>query len=614
MFKNKLSKKSNKSYEDIHHTCTIRFLDDSEPLSVSFQKDTRGQWLIDHVCKQLNLVEQDYFGLRFVDADKQRHWLDPWKYVYRQLKNVNPMVLCFRAKFYPMDPLKLKEEITRYFLFLQLRRDLHHGRLLCSPADANLLAAYIIQSEVGDYDPEDHAPGYVTEFKMLPKQTAKQEEKIAELHKSLSSQVPSEAEGLFLQKSASLDTYGVDPHPVKDQRGNQMYLGVTHLGIVTFQGNKRTHLFKWPQITKIAFEGKMFIVHVTISEGEENSLYFKRKKHACGFKCPSFSACKHLWKCAVEQQYFFTLGASSEAPKVTSGGGIFTRGSKFRFSGRCQKEVYSESASISREEPHFTRTSSNPNFVRAFGKLRSASLPSKLKEHSLNKSMSDVILDGNHISSSVSMMEPGSKSLPLGDSYTEQVEPSIPEERSVDIGETPYNPLNSPTREDMPPLHGAVSRDESPPLNSELDTQIKQKEGELRRLRRDVNHVSRDTAPISLAAPSVPTAGSNHAREPPASQSVDEPDVGAPTQPSAMSSAHTAPQRRGLALCRAITLTLVIVFTAMLVVLMVALESELDVPVLRDIRAMPEVQDFKNHHYDPLKMSVTQKVGGMFKS
>ena len=33
----------------------------------------------------------------------------------------------------------------RYYLFLQLRRDLHHGRLLCSQADALVLAAYIIQ-------------------------------------------------------------------------------------------------------------------------------------------------------------------------------------------------------------------------------------------------------------------------------------------------------------------------------------------------------------------------------------------------------------------------------------------------------------------------------------
>ena len=36
------------------------------------QKDTRGQWLLDYVCKELNLVEKDYFGLRFVDSEKQR--------------------------------------------------------------------------------------------------------------------------------------------------------------------------------------------------------------------------------------------------------------------------------------------------------------------------------------------------------------------------------------------------------------------------------------------------------------------------------------------------------------------------------------------------------------
>jgi len=27
-----------------------------------------------------------------------------------------------------------------------------------------------------------------------------------------------------------------------------MYVGITHLGIVTFQGNKRTHQFKWYEL------------------------------------------------------------------------------------------------------------------------------------------------------------------------------------------------------------------------------------------------------------------------------------------------------------------------------------------------------------------------------
>lgn len=30
------------------------------------------------------------------------------------IAGVNPCVLCFRVKFYPSDPMKLHEEITRY--------------------------------------------------------------------------------------------------------------------------------------------------------------------------------------------------------------------------------------------------------------------------------------------------------------------------------------------------------------------------------------------------------------------------------------------------------------------------------------------------------------------
>ncbi|XP_046574417.1 FERM domain-containing protein 5-like isoform X12 [Haliotis rubra] len=361
-------KRSTKGEVQTEYSCSIRFLDDSEPIQLNFKKDTLGQWLFDRVCEKLSLVEKDYFGLRYVDAEKQRHWLDPLKTVYKQLKGVNPMVLCFRVKFYPEDPMKLHEEITRYYLYLQLRRDLHHGRLLCSPQDAVHLASYIVQSEVGDYDPQDHPPGYITAFKMLPKQNAKMEEQIQELHKTLKGQVPAEAESNFLKKAAVLDTYGVDPHQVKDQRGDQLYLGVTHQGIMTFRGSRRTQLHKWNQIRRIAYEAKMFIVHVNVAEEEDAANAKKRKKEKQqqphGYKCLTVGACKYLWRCAVEQQLFFTLASSCNAPKLKSGGTLFSRGSKFRFSGRCQVEALSASENIKRSEPKFPRTNSLPNFSR----------------------------------------------------------------------------------------------------------------------------------------------------------------------------------------------------------------------------------------------------------
>ncbi|XP_046574421.1 FERM domain-containing protein 5-like isoform X16 [Haliotis rubra] len=352
-------KRSTKGEVQTEYSCSIRFLDDSEPIQLNFKKDTLGQWLFDRVCEKLSLVEKDYFGLRYVDAEKQRHWLDPLKTVYKQLKGVNPMVLCFRVKFYPEDPMKLHEEITRYYLYLQLRRDLHHGRLLCSPQDAVHLASYIVQSEVGDYDPQDHPPGYITAFKMLPKQNAKMEEQIQELHKTLKGQVPAEAESNFLKKAAVLDTYGVDPHQVKDQRGDQLYLGVTHQGIMTFRGSRRTQLHKWNQIRRIAYEAKMFIVHVNVAERKK-----EKQQQPHGYKCLTVGACKYLWRCAVEQQLFFTLASSCNAPKLKSGGTLFSRGSKFRFSGRCQVEALSASENIKRSEPKFPRTNSLPNFSR----------------------------------------------------------------------------------------------------------------------------------------------------------------------------------------------------------------------------------------------------------
>lgn len=376
MFTKKISRRNGK--DDKQLSCTIRFLDDSEPLSFTYQKDTKGQEIFDQVCHCLDLAEKDYFGLRYIDLTKQRHWLDLLKPVWRQLKYVNPVVLCFRVKFYPSDPSKLREEITRYFLFLQLRRDLHHGRLICSQNDANLLAAFILQSEVGDYDPEEHLANYVGKFKMLPKQSQRQEEKIRELHRSLMGQSPGEAELNFLQKSATLVTYGVDPHPVKDPNGNLLYLGVTHLGIVIFQGSKRTRIFSWPQVNKITFEGKVFIVHVTLTEVRSTGLFDAGncvvKKHMYGYKCPTLSACKHLWKCAVEQQYFFTLDSGKNAPKVVSGGGVFTRGSRFRFSGRSEKETYKDEL-LERDEPRFIRTSANPLFAQRYTSLRSGSVP-----------------------------------------------------------------------------------------------------------------------------------------------------------------------------------------------------------------------------------------------
>ncbi|CAB0032601.1 unnamed protein product [Trichogramma brassicae] len=53
---------------------------------------------------------------------------------------------------------------------------------------------------------------------------------------------------------------------LQDQKGTPLYLGINHHGILTFQGSRKTNHFRWPEVQKINYEGKMFIVHLTITE------------------------------------------------------------------------------------------------------------------------------------------------------------------------------------------------------------------------------------------------------------------------------------------------------------------------------------------------------------
>ncbi|XP_009468474.1 PREDICTED: FERM domain-containing protein 5 [Nipponia nippon] len=263
-----------------------------------------------------------------------------------------PFTMCFRVKFYPTDPAALKEEITRYLVFLQIKRDLYHGRLLCKTSDAALLAAYILQAEIGDYDPGKHPEGYSSKFQFFPKHSEKLERKIAEIHKSeLSGQTPATSELNFLRKAQTLETYGVDPHPCKDVSGNAAFLAFTPFGFVVLQGNKRVHFIKWNEVTKMKFEGKTFYLYV--SQKEE-------KKIVLTYFAPTPEACKHLWKCGIENQAFYKLEKSSQVRTVSSSN-LFFKGSRFRYSGRVAKEVMESSAKIKREPPEIHRAGLVPS-------------------------------------------------------------------------------------------------------------------------------------------------------------------------------------------------------------------------------------------------------------
>ncbi|XP_076057001.1 tyrosine-protein phosphatase non-receptor type 4-like isoform X2 [Oratosquilla oratoria] len=369
----------------------VVFLDDSTQV-FEIEKRAKGQALMDLVFSHLELIEKDFFGLQYNDStvnaslessltscrEFRKRWLDPLKPVKKQLRirtkslgTCGLPVLYFKVKFWVSDPGKLAEEYTRYHVFLQLRRHVLEGRLDVPKSTGALLASYAVQSELGDYSPDEHGAHYLSELHLVPNQSEEIEKKIMELHKLHKGQTPADAEYNFLDHAKRLDLYGVDLHKAKDSTNREIHIGVTSIGLVVLQNSIKINTFSWAKIVKISFKRKQFFIQLRreitdkneVQEGTQSMLqplkerlYNKSENYdsVLGFNLGSYRACKCLWKSCVEHHTFFRL----HTPRPPSRRPILSLGSKFRYSGRTEYQTVEEGKRRARVERTFVRSPS----------------------------------------------------------------------------------------------------------------------------------------------------------------------------------------------------------------------------------------------------------------
>ncbi|XP_022829172.1 FERM, RhoGEF and pleckstrin domain-containing protein 1-like isoform X3 [Spodoptera litura] len=311
----------------------VQMLDDSISM-FQIQSKALGRVLFDQVCRQLHLLEADYFGLEYLDANGTKYWLDSEKPMCRQvgLSMLEP-TLRFCVKFYTSDPARLEEEFTRYLFCLQVKKDLATGCIQCNENTAALMASYIVQAECGDFVPEDYPDHtYLSGYKFFPGQDSESERRIMENHKKHIGQSPAEADLNLLETARRCELYGIKMHPAKEQEGVPLNLAVAHLGIIVFQNYTKINTFSWAKIRKISFKRKKFLIKLH-PEGYVSGYY----RDVVEFFFDGRNECKNFWKKCVENHGFFRCSSVQRQPRQKTR--VISRGSSFRYSGKTQKQI-----------------------------------------------------------------------------------------------------------------------------------------------------------------------------------------------------------------------------------------------------------------------------------
>ncbi|CAK8696681.1 unnamed protein product [Clavelina lepadiformis] len=312
--------------------------------NIKVSSTSKAHILLEAVCLHLNLIETEYFGLKYFDHQVQYHWLDPMKPLcdddsFVSITSNTPWTLHFGVKFYAVDPCALKEEVTRYQFFLQLKNDIFSGRLPCSWKKAAEVSSLALQSEIGDYQENEHKRGYVSEFRFVQNQDEKFESEVARLHAMYKGLVPATAEMQYLRKCRQMDQYGVEIYPVKGDAGMKYSIGISPRGIETYKNKYRIAVYYWQRIDHVEFKDQYLKLKVTTKQIVENT-------HT--FELSSLGLCHHVWKSIVDHHAFYRLPQNIPNTQWSK---------KYRSSGRVTDNEAQQSE-VEREEPEVQRGSS----------------------------------------------------------------------------------------------------------------------------------------------------------------------------------------------------------------------------------------------------------------
>lgn len=248
----------------------IRLLDNNV-IECTLSVESTGQECLEAVAQRLELRETHYFGLWFHSKAQVPRWVELEKALKKQLdKFGNEPLLFFGVMFYVPNVSRLEQEVTRYQYYLQVKKEVLDGRLHCSVEQGIRLAGLAVQADFGDFT-QYPSQDFLREYVLFPVNWPHVDEvledwtqKVAEEHKSHYRMQPAEAELLYIKEAEKLDGFGQESFAAKDNYTNDLFIGVSFIGVFVKHRNGRSiMLHRWKDIGTIGHNKSAITVEIT---------------------------------------------------------------------------------------------------------------------------------------------------------------------------------------------------------------------------------------------------------------------------------------------------------------------------------------------------------------
>nr|CAX72657.1 putative Ezrin [Schistosoma japonicum] len=255
-------------------------------LDFSLALSANGHQLFTQVCRSLGIREIWYFGMQYMDHKNRPTWLEFDKKMRALSSSMGDRLqFFFKVKYYPEEVSEdLVEDITRLYLYYNVKNDIIDGKIYCPAETAVLLSSYQAYIRHGKYDPSVHNQDFIKVEKYLPKNVREQHDvtdvgwnnKIMKCLVSLGDMFREEAIMDYLKIAQDLEMYGVSYFKIKNTKQTDLWLGISALGLNMYRLDNQLSpvvVFPWNEIQKLSYSQNKFYVKPVGASGEVLTLY-----------------------------------------------------------------------------------------------------------------------------------------------------------------------------------------------------------------------------------------------------------------------------------------------------------------------------------------------------